>query len=121
MCIRSTLSLLLHCMQSTFPLIRLVLLTGDVVSRKGTMTGGYYDSSKCKLQLYQHVCDQSVKLEEAKQDRVTIVQEIEDILHNLGVMLHVYCVYMCFLLVCTTCIDGFHARTLYVLVFLDLA
>ncbi|XP_064383725.1 structural maintenance of chromosomes protein 3-like isoform X2 [Halichondria panicea] len=56
-----------------------ITMEGDVVSRKGTMTGGYYDSSKCKLQLYQHVCDQSVKLEEAKQDRVTIVQEIEGV------------------------------------------
>ena len=56
------------------------MFTGDVVSRKGTMTGGYYDSSKCKLQLYQHVCEQRAKLEEAKQDRVSIVQEIEHIL-----------------------------------------
>lgn len=57
-----------------------VLYPGDIVSRKGAMTGGYHDTSKNRLQLYQRVFEQTQKLEEVKQEREDIARQIEDIL-----------------------------------------
>ncbi len=55
---------------------------GDIVSRKGTMTGGYHDSSKSRLQLYQRIRQQTQKLEEVKREREDINCQIEDILRR---------------------------------------
>lgn len=60
--------------------VSVCVYVGDIVSRKGTMTGGYHDSSKNRMHLHQRVCEQKQKLEEVRQEREDIRRQTEDIL-----------------------------------------
>ena len=60
--------------------------SGDQVSRKGTLTGGYYDSRKSRLEMQRQIWEHKEQLEAAEGEKAELRQQLEDIpliLYNL--------------------------------------
>ena len=53
---------------------------GDQVSRKGTLTGGYYDTRRSRLEQQRMITELKQKLEEEESERSSLKSELEDIL-----------------------------------------
>lgn len=56
------------------------------MSRKGTLTGGYYDSRKSRLEMQRLIWEHKEQLEAAEGEKAELRQQLEDIpliLYNL--------------------------------------
>ena len=52
------------------------------MSRKGTLTGGYYDSRKSRLDLQRQMWENKRQLEAAEGEKADLRQQLEDILYE---------------------------------------
>ena len=66
--------------------------TGDQVSRRGTLMGGYYDLKSSRMDTQRLVKMHRESVEKAKGEKAGLQQEIEDIL--LSIVMYIY-IYMC--------------------------
>ena len=53
--------------------------SGDQVSRKGTLTGGYYDSRRSRLEMQRQIWEHKEQLEAAEGEKAELRQQLEDI------------------------------------------
>ena len=58
------------------------LSPGDQVSRKGTLTGGYYDTRRSRLEMQRQMLEQRERLEAAERERAELRQQLEHIPPN---------------------------------------
>ena len=56
---------------------------GDQVSRKGTWTGGYYDSRRSRLEIQSRIVELKEKLETTQAEKDQLRGNIDDILTEL--------------------------------------
>lgn len=56
-----------------------ITLEGDQVSRKGTLTGGYYDSRRSRLEMQRQIWEHREKLEEAEGEKAQLRQKLEEL------------------------------------------
>lgn len=56
-----------------------VTLEGDQVSRRGALTGGYYDTRKSRLEMQRLVWEQKEKLQEGETEQSRIKAELEEL------------------------------------------
>jgi len=54
---------------------------GDQVSRKGTLTGGYYDSRRSRLEIQRQIVEQKERLEATQGEKDQLRGQIDDILY----------------------------------------
>lgn len=60
--------------------ILFVLTVGEEVSRRGTMTGGYLDSRKSRLEIQRRIVELKGRLEAMQGEKEQLQREIDDIL-----------------------------------------
>lgn len=65
-------------------LIFIVSRLGDQHSRRGALTGGFYDAQKSRLDLQRKVGQSKKKLEEQEQQLKALKAKIADILSNIS-------------------------------------
>ena len=53
---------------------------GDQVSRKGTLTGGYYDSRRSRLEIQRKIVELKERIESTQGEKEQLQQQIDDIL-----------------------------------------
>ena len=56
------------------------LLLGDQVSRKGALTGGYYDTRMSRLEQQRLVNEHASKLAEMEEEKAELKRQLENIL-----------------------------------------
>ena len=49
------------------------------MSRKGTLTGGYYDSRRSRLEMQRQIWEHKEQLEAAEGEKAELRQQLEDI------------------------------------------
>ena len=54
--------------------------SGDQVSRKGTLTGGYYDTRRSRLEMQKQMKEQQERLEAAESERAQLRHQLDHIL-----------------------------------------
>ena len=66
------------------------------MSRKGTLTGGYYDTRRSRLEMQRQMLEQKERLEAAERDRAELRHQLEHIPLTLCVCVRVcVCVRAC--------------------------
>ncbi len=57
-----------------------LFILGDQVSRKGTLTGGYYDSRRSRLEIQRQIVELKERIEATMTEKGQLQQQIDDIL-----------------------------------------
>ena len=93
--------------------IHVCVCPGDQVSRKGTMTGGYIDTRRSRLETQRQMTEQRKRLEDAEAEQAQLRYQLDHIPLSLSLCFPV-CVCVC-LVVCLnsrTQLDGKLTRVL---------
>ena len=57
-----------------------VLISGDQVSRRGALTGGYYDSRQSRLDCQRHIVKIKNDIEDMREKHTRVREQLESIL-----------------------------------------
>ena len=61
-------------------LISSICFLGDQVSRRGTLTGGYYDSRRSRLEIQRQIVELKERMEATQGEKEQLQRQIDDIL-----------------------------------------
>ena len=70
------------CTVCMYMYITLYLLLGDQVSYKGSLTGGYYDTRRSKLEQQRMILEMKSKLDEEENERSSLRQRLQDVMNG---------------------------------------
>ena len=65
------------------------------MSRKGTLTGGYYDTRRSRFEMQRQMLDQKERLEAAERERAELRHQLEHIPLTVCVCVCVACAWIC--------------------------
>ena len=63
---------------------------GDQVSRRGTLTGGYYDTRRSRLEMQRQMVEQRERLEAAEDERAQLRHQLDHILTHTHTHTHTH-------------------------------
>lgn len=65
----------------------LLISLGDQVSRKGTLTGGYYDSRRSRLEIQRQIIEHKERIESTQAEKDQLRVQIDDIHTNIYIIM----------------------------------